>query len=244
MNTLADTFTPADDAIESIDFYHDFIAFLRRLNNLPIKRTLTGNISLKDIESLLKDLKTTRKRISEYKEFGWKLRTEQELQTLEQIKILSEVMRLTYKRKGKLYLSKNGREFLKNLAPIQQYKQMILHYWHSVNWDFFYERRRIKGLTLNDILQDNQDKIWQALLYKGTQWIDYQKFCLALRDYFHLEPFFENPFFDPEKELFTNIEISLFTKNLLLFNCVELEKNRFRSTQVGLYLYQKMLYEN
>jgi hypothetical protein len=244
MNFVLDTITLTNNSIESIDFYYDFIAFLRRIYNLPIKETLTGNISLKDIESLLKELKTTRQRINEYRKFGWKLRTEQELQTLGQIKILSEVMRLTYKRKGKLYISKDGRDFLNNLAPIQQYKQMILHYWYSVNWDYFYGNKRIKGATLNDILQDNQDKIWHTLFCKGTQWINYQKFCLALRDYFHLEPFFDDDILGAENELFTDIEISLFIKNLLLFNCVEMEKNRFRSTQIGLYLYQKALYEN
>lgn len=255
MITLSDPFTPTNDAIESIDFYYDFIAFLRRADNLPIKETLTGNISLKNIESLLKELKTTRERVNEYKEFGWKIRSELELQTLVQIKILAEVMRLTHKRKGKLYLSKDGRFFLNNLTPLEQYKQMILHYWYSVNWDYFYEKRRVNGMTLNDILQDNQDKIWHCLLCKDNQWINYQKFCLALRDYFHLEPFFENPFSDPEDQLFRDIEISLFRKNLLLFNCVEIEskpgKNgeqreitRFRSTQIGLYLYQKALFEN
>lgn len=249
MNFIQDTLILKDDSIESIDFYYDFIAFLRRLHNHPIKRTVTGNISLKDIEPLLKELKTTRKRIDEYNKFGWKLRTEQELQTLEQIKILAEVMRLIYKRKGKLYLSKNGLGFLKNLTPLQQYKQMILHYWYDLNWDYFYERKRINGLTLNDILQDNQDKIWHSLLCKNTQWIDYKKFCLALRDYFHLEPFFEDSYFDPEQELLMDIQYSIFRKNLLLFNCVETEMKpgkeitRFRSTRIGLYLYQKALYE-
>lgn len=255
MNILHDASTFTEDAIESIDFFHDFIAFLRRLNNNPIKRTLTGNISLKNIELLIKELKTTQKKVDEYKEYGWKLRTEQELQTLEQIKILSDVMRLSHKKKDKIFLSKKGREFLKNYTPSQQYKLIILHYWYRVNWDYFSMMRSIRGATLNNVLQNNQNKIWHSLLCKNTQWIDYKNFCYALRDYFHLEPFIEDPDNDPDHELFSDIESSLFDKNLLLFNCVEIEKisgkydwqteiNRFRSTQIGLYLYQKALYEN
>lgn len=244
MNIIHDTLNLKDDSVESIDFYYDFIAFLRRLHDLPIKRTPAGNISMKNIQPLLKELKTTRERVDEYNKFCWKIRNEQELQTLEQIKILAEVMRLTFKRKGKLYLSKKGLGFLKNLKPIQQYMEMILHYWYCVNWDYFSFGKRIKGSTLNDILQDNQDKIWNFLLCKSTQWIDYKKFCLALRDYFHLEVFFTDSVFDSDKEFLIYVGHTLFRKNLLLFNCVELEENRFRSTKTGLYLYQKALYEN
>lgn len=244
MNIVLDTFSLTNDAVESIDFYHDFLAFLCRLRSHPIKRTLTGNISLKDIESLLKELRTTRERINEYKKYGWTLRSEQELQTLEQIKILAEVMRLTYKRKGKLFLSKNGQEFLNKLTPIEQYHQMILYYWNRVNWDYFSAMRNAKGVSLNEVLQDNQDEIWHYLLSKDSQWINYEKFCLALRDYFHLESFLLDPVFDPDKQLYSDIDFVFFKKNLLLFNCVEIQENRFRSTQVGLSLYQKTLYEN
>ncbi len=255
MNILSDTAILTKDSIESIDFYYDFLAFLRRLNNNPIKRTLTGNISLKNIELLLKELKTTKDNIKEHKKYGWKIHTEQELQTLEQIKILAEVMRLTYKKKNKLFISKNGRKFLRELNPSQQYKQMILYYWYRVNWDYFSAMQSIKGTTLNNILQDNQNKIWHTLFCKNTQWIDYKKFCLALRDYFHLEPFLQDPVLDPDWILFSDIKYTLFKKNLLLFNCVQIQQKpakfdeqieiiRFRSTQVGLYLYQKALYEN
>lgn len=255
MNIVFDTFTLSSNSIERIDFFNDFIAFIRRLQEQPIKRTLTGNISLRDIEALLKELRTTRERINTYRKHGWSLRTEHELKTLEQIKILAEVMRLTYKRKKRLMLSKNGQEFLNVLTPLQQYKQMILHFWYRVNWDYFTGMARVKDMSISDVLQENQNKIWHFLLCKNTEWIDYGKFCLALRDYFQLEVFLENSFIDPEKEFFSDMEYVFLKTNLLLFNCIEVEYKegetpgqrqirRFRSTRVGLYLYQKALYEN
>ncbi len=252
---MPDTYSLTAEEVESIDFFHDFMAFLHRLYEQPIRRTSTGNISLKDIQPLLEKLKTTKEHIDDYKKHGWRLHTEDELKTLQQIKILSEMMHLTYKRKGKLFLSKNGQGFLKNLTPIEQYKQMILYYWYRVNWDYFSGMRRVDSVSLINVLQENQNKIWHSLLNKDTQWIDYKKFCFSLRDYFHLQPFLEHPTFEPDDELFSDIEYALFGKNLLLFNCVEVEEApgkydwqteivRFRSTRIGLYLYQKALYEN
>lgn len=241
--------------VESIDFFHDFIAFLKRLEQRPIKRTVTGNISLRDIESLFSQLKTTRPIIKEYNEFGWRLQSEDDLQTLKQIKIIAEVMYLTYKRKRLLLLTKNGQRFIKNLAAIQQCTEMVLHYWYRVNWDYFTYGRVANGTTLNEVLQKNQSKLWQSLLHKGNTWIEYRKFCNALRDYFNLQPFLESPYSDPDDELYSDIHFNLFRKNLLLFGCVEIEEGRgkyewqkeivrFRPTPLGLYVFYKALYEN
>ncbi len=120
----------------SIPFFHDFMLFLGRLKERQIKRTVTGTISLIDIQSLLTQF-NQQERIEEYKKYGWHLRREEELQFLTQIKIIAEVMYLTYNRKGFLYLSKNGQGFLKNINSLTQYQNMVLHYWYRVNWGYF-----------------------------------------------------------------------------------------------------------
>src|SRR5258708_4796646 len=85
-----------DADVQSVGFFHDFIAFLNLLKERPIKRTVTGNISLRDIELLLPELKTTKYVISEHHTHGWRLHSEEELRTLTQMKIIAEVMHLTY----------------------------------------------------------------------------------------------------------------------------------------------------
>ena len=244
-----------DEDVNSIDFFHDFMAFLNWLKEKPIKRTITGNISLRDIELLLPQLKTAQHRINEYQKHGWRLHSEQDLQTLTQIKIIAEVMHITYKRKGMLFLSKNGKGFLTNLSSVQQFEQMVLYYWYRVNWEYFTPSREIKGQTLSELLQEKQNYFWLLFLQKEEGWIDYETFCKATRDYFQLQPFFQDAYLGENYELLSDIRHILFRRNLLLFGCVEIEEpsekhewkreiKKFRSTPVGLFVFNKALHEN
>lgn len=244
-----------DNAVKTIPFYHDFMIFLNRLHERPIKKTLTGAISLTDIASLLPQFQTTEHVIKEYNEYGWKIQSEQHLQTLTHIKIIANVMFLTYNRKGFLHLSKNGKGFLKNLSPVQQYEQIALHFWYRVNWEYFSPEQDIDGITLSAILQKNQYILWQSLLHKGNEWIDYHTFCDALCDYFHLEQFVDTTYHKGNEDLYFIISLIFFKRNLLLFNCVEIEEEvgehawqinitRFRVTPFGLHLFYKALHEN
>lgn len=237
-----------------IDFYHDFILFLKRLQIKPIKRTLTGTISLSDIKPLLGKFKDQRM-IKEYQKHGWKLRRDEELDFLEQIKAISEAMFLVYKRKKFLKLSKNGKGYLNNLVPIKQYEGMILHFWYKVNWGYFSLGKTIKGVNLAEKLQQHQDLIWKALFIKGTDWIDYALFCQSLTDYLHLNEYFDSLYNNIKDEMLSDIRHALFRKNLIRMGCVEIEKKqdknkwssqiiRFKSTNLGLYAYHKALYKN
>jgi hypothetical protein len=238
-----------------IDFFYDFILFLKRLEQQPIKRTITGTISLSDIKQLLLEFKDQEK-IQEYKEYGWKMRREEELDFLEQIKIISEMMFAIYKRRGFYYLSKNGKAFLQNLKPISQYREIVLHFWYRVNWGYFSFGKTICGLNLAEKLQENQNHIWKALFSKGTAWIDYAVFCQSLTDYLHLSKYFHDDYnSDIKDEMYSDIKHALFRKNLIRLGCVEIEEKqgkhksekqivRFRSNNFGLYVYDKALYQN
>lgn len=233
-----------------IAFFHDFILFLERLKEQPIKRTITGMISLSDISDLLIQFKS-QERIEEHKRFGWSLRREEELDFLTQIKFIAEVMFLTYRRKGFLLLSKNGKGFLENLDTYNQYKEMVLHYWYKINWGYFTPGQTIGGNNLAKFLQHYQNFIWQELLNYKREWVDYKEFCLLLMKSLRLESYAE----DYDQDLTFHINLILFERNLKRFGCVEVVNKpskyewrrkieKFRSTVFGLSAYNKALFNN
>lgn len=240
----------SDSSPYDVPFFYDFMLFLECLAKQPIKRTLTGAISLTDIQDLIKQFKNQEK-VQEYKEFGWRLHREEELGFLTQIKLIAEVMFLTYERKGLLLLSKNGRGFLENLDASKQYKEMVLHYWYKVNWGYFTPGREIGGYNLAETVQHYQTNIWKALSEKGLEWIDYKKFCHTFCRQLQLEPYMDK---DYDPYLRFEISLILFKRNLERFGCVEVieEKSKhvwkeivkFRSTPLGLEVYYKALFEN
>lgn len=243
--------TSYDISPYDINFFHDFMIFLERLRERPIKRTLTGAISLADIGELMKQFKT-RERIEEYQKFGWRIHRADELDFLTQIKLIAESMFLTYRRKGLLHLSKNGKGFLENLNQLAQYKEMILHYWYRVNWGYFTPGEKINGYNMAEKLQKHQNTIWQELLKVGRDWVDYQKFCDSLIDLVSLQSFIYHDF-DPK--LHFHINLILFERNLKRLGCVEVKETsskqewrreifQFRSTRFGLDAYSKALYKN
>ncbi len=242
----------SEEEVQAVDFFHDFIIYLSYLDNNPIKRTITGNISLKDIQEMSK-LFREQEVFEEYKKFGWKITTEPQIQFLTQIKIIAEVMRLTYKRKGKVLLSKNGKGYLQNINATTQYWSMVLYFWKRVNWTYFTPTKEVNELSVVDILQEKQNIIWQALLKKGENWIDFSVLCQTLKNYFHLHPYYYDEthggFF-----LHLDMELALIKRNLALFGCIEYEEEktehmleriiRIKPTKIGLFMFSKALYES
>lgn len=248
MNNLVESVDPNE-----IPFFYDFVLFLKRLQNRPIKRTLTGAVSLTDIQDLISQFKE-QERFEQYKEFGWKIHREDQLQFLEQIRLIAEVMFITYKRKGLLLLSKNGQGFLTKLNAVGQFREMVLHYLYKCNWGYFFHGREVKGKNLAQALQMHQDVIWKALLLKGEEWSDYKKFCHALYLRFKLEGYFKGEG-DLKYGLLGEIDRGLFWNNLRRFGLVEVEEKpykyewnkqivRFKSTPLGIYVFDKALNEN
>lgn len=228
--------------------------FLKRLNKKPIKRTLTGAISLSDIQDLIAEFKE-QEQFEDYRKFSWRIHRADEFQFLQQIELIAEAMFLTYKRKGLLLLSKNGQGFVNNLESSDQFREMVLHYWYRFNWGyFFYFGKEINGQNLAEALQKHRKIIWKALLSKGVDWSDYKRFCQALYSRFHLEDFFKGET-DLENKLQREIEWALFRYNLCQFGLIEIEEEqgkskrdnqivRFRSTPLGIYIFDKALNEN
>lgn len=232
-----------------VDFFCDFIFYLNYVKDNQIKLTKTGNISLFDINNLANDFKD-QKLQSEFKEYGWKIRNEQQFEYLHRIRIISETMYLTYKRKGQISLSKNGNAYLTNIDSLTQYWNMVISYWEKINWDYFEPARNVYGVPLATFFQNNQKVIWDYLFKNGGDWINFNDFLKALKIYFHLDKYYSNDRMD-DFDFRLNVEYCLIRRDLYLFGCVEIEEkgtkhmtriSKFKPTALGLFVFKKVLF--
>ena len=243
------------DKFFQIDFFHDFIKFLKYVEKNSIKTTQKGNISLRDINNLTKIFRPN-EFVKDHNKYGWRIWTEESFEYFHQIRILCEVMQLIYKRKRKFLVSKKGIEFLKKTNTEVQYKDMVINYWQKVNWDYFFAPLDNGETTLNEILQYYQDNIWSALLEKNSEWIHINDFSKALIRSLGLEALMD---VSEEDDVMVGYEIdideiigdriyySLFYRNLERFGCVVIKQkkgkygfkrpHKFRSTPTGLAVY-------
>lgn len=241
-----------DKLIKSVNennFFVDFIAYLQYIEKQPIGMTATGMISISKITPLLDSFKQ-RDRFDDFDKFGWKMRQEHDLEFLSQIKIIAEVMNVTYKRKGEIRLSKNGHGYLHNIDPLTQYINMVLFYWNRVNWEYFSPSREVNRETVIGTLQKNQKIIWTMFGQNTNEWIDFKIMADRLRDILNLKRFYTGEF-DTDFSCYLNIRYGLFWKNLVLFGCVEVEEkedenkiidiSRFRITTLGESMFSKGL---
>ena len=234
------------DAINN-DFFHDFIVFLTYIEKNTIHRTATGNISLADIAALKKDFRQ-QKVFKDYDKYGWKIASEVDIRFLTHIKVLAEAMHITYNRKGKLLLSKNGKGYLHNIDSLTQYWNMVEYYWHKISWEYLTPSHEIDNVSIMDVLQKNQNIIWDALLRKENEWIDFQAFCQTIKIHFNLDSYFKDGGYRID---FFSIEYGLIKNKLFLLGCVEIEEvkdtrgftsiKRFKSTRLGTFMFKKMI---
>ncbi|MBU1088958.1 hypothetical protein KKA02_03725 [Patescibacteria group bacterium] len=232
---------------EKNNFFTDFMSYLKYLEKQPIKMTATGNISISSITALLDSFRQ-REVFKDYEKFGWKIRNEYEIEFLSQIKIIAEIMKATFKRKGKIKISKNGLGYLHNLDPLIQYLNMVLFYWDRVNWEYFCHSREIKGMSVVAILQKNRNIIWEVFSKHEPEWIDFKSFCNGLHNVFELGKFYPHKEYD-EYSYRLDIKYSLFKKNLVRLGCVEIKEiknkngikmiSKFRVTPLGQFMFIK-----
>jgi hypothetical protein len=229
-------------------FFIDFINYLKYLEKQPIKTTVTGNISLTNITALLDGFQQ-REIFDDYQKFGWKIRSEDNLEFLSQIRIIAEIMKLTFKRKREIKLSKTGYNYLHDIDQLTQYLNMVLSYWSHINWDYFSPSREVGHETVVGTLQKNRKIIWTVLGRNGQGWIDFKAFADSLRDIFDLNKFYIGDY-DTDFSYYLDIEYGLFYKNLVRFGCVEIKEkyysklkriSRFRGTPLGELMFLKAL---
>ena len=231
-----------NDQVLAVDYFHDFLKFVKFVREKPLTRTATGNVALKELEALSKIFRQGKQLIFLDEGFGWKVRSEMDCQYLHQMRVTAEVMNLIYKRRGEFRLSKNGLGYLTKIEPANQYQAMVLSFWNQVNWNYFNPDQITKAL------QHNQTFIWQNLLRAGNDWLEFKPFCQALKISLNLERFYQKEELDPDFMLYLEIRHGLL-KRLQLFGCIETEIKkgerdwqdelaRFRPTNLGLYMFE------
>lgn len=235
-----------EEEVKKINFFQDFLSFLRYLEIQPVSRTAKGNISRKDIEVFSQTLTCVKKVADEYSEYGWKIVGDWQLRDLDKIRVLAEAMYLTYKRQGQIRLSRNGKGYLSIHHPLIQYQNMVLHYWERIDWEYF-EHGPL------DLIQKNQNIIWTGLLENGEDWINFTKFAEEIEKRFNLQSYFSPKEWNPGKPNYSVIEYGLIRHNLELFGLVETagkvkwkdyqKLEKLRPTKLGLYIFKQELEE-
>lgn len=230
-------------------FFQDFLSFLRLLGERPLGLTQTGNLQIKEVDLLGKLFKHDMYLRDKKGKIMFKTRSEWDYKYLLWIRQIVAVMHLSYKRKGKLFLSKNGKGYLKNIAPAVQYEQMILWFLHRCRWAYLHPREGYNKMLIADVLQDNKEYIFKYLLQEDQDWINFKKFAKGLTDYFNLSitDIYGN---EQEDSVFLNIEFFLvddFEQLGLIESRKEKDKYNFKRTiafkpsKTGLYIFQKAL---
>lgn len=115
-----------DELIKGIDknnFFSDFLLFLKTLKEKgELLLTKTGNLQRKEIEHFGQVFKIDIYHRDRQGKIMWPIYKEDEVPHLIRIRLIAKVMYLTYQRKGKLLLSKNGQAYLTNIGKQTQFE--------------------------------------------------------------------------------------------------------------------------
>lgn len=221
------------------------------MEKAPIKLTKKEKrLSIADIAELIPEF-SQQESIKRHKEFGWKIRLEHDIAFLEQARVMMQVNRLVSGRKDKLSLTKEGRTFLTELSPLDQYVRMVHTYWEEVNWGYFDYGVEVAGRkSMTKLFQADGAEIWRALKNYGYEWCDYGEFCQALDGHFDLGRYKDK--WDGGDWLKSDVYRALFRFALIRLGCVEIEKfedghrylweiEKFRPTYLGLYVLERYM---
>lgn len=234
----------------TVPFFRDYLLILRRVEKTPIKLTKKEKrFSLVDVAELVPQF-VQQESIEEHKKYGWGIRLERDIDFLEQARVMMEVNGLVAKRKDRLYLTREGRSFLTDLPPLEQYVRMVHAYWEETNWDYFHFGVEVNGRTMTKLFQGQQVEIWRAIQDLGYAWSDFRKFCEALDRHFDLKRYKGE--WDTTDWLRSDVYYALFRDGLVRLGCVEVERSKggheylrkvekFRLTYLGLYVLERYL---
>ncbi|PIU74206.1 hypothetical protein COS77_02830 [Candidatus Roizmanbacteria bacterium CG06_land_8_20_14_3_00_34_14] len=232
------------EAINNCDFFNDFILFLKTLKQKGgLDLTKTGNLQRKEINYFGQIFKIDIYHRDDAGKIMWPINTEDEVQHLIRIRLISKVMNLTYQRKGKLLLSKNGKAYLTNIDKQTQFEQMILWYFHRCNWAYMHHYLEDSAT----IFQENQLILWRQLISQKDNLIDFKKYVEGIRLYFR--------FSKNEKQYSDRTEWAverIIIKDLELYNLIDVNRipgqygkviNNFKLTKSGEHILNKFLNE-
>jgi len=122
--------------IWELKFYRHFMQFLQKIDELqPLKLTQKGNLPQKLLQELCDlDIFESEKERDLIKQFS--IRRETDNFYIHIIHILSDMMRLTIKKRGKILLTRDGRRFLDKELARDFYLRLFINYTSRYNWEY------------------------------------------------------------------------------------------------------------
>lgn len=232
------------ETINNCNFFNDFILFLKTLKQKEgLDLTKTGNLQRKEINNFGQIFKIDIYHRDEKGKIMWPINTEDEVQHLIRIRLISKVMNLTYQRKGKILLSKNGKAYLSNIDKQTQFEQMILWYFHRCNWAYMHNYLEDTAT----IFQESQPILWRQLISQKDNLIDFKKYVEGIKLYFRFSKN-ENQYSDKTEWAVERIIV----KDLELYNLIEITRipgqygkviKNFKLTKLGVHMLNKFLNE-
>jgi hypothetical protein len=229
--------------IDKNDFFSDFLLFLKTLQEKGgLLLTKTGNLQRKEIDHFGQVFKIDIYHRDRQGKIMWPIYREDEVPHLIRIRLIAKVMYLTYQRKGKLLLSKNGKGYLTNIGKQTQFEQMILWYFNRCNWGYMHYYFE----DLAELFQRNQPLLWKQFLSQKGNWIDFKKYIEGIRLYFHL---------NDKRDFSDRVEWAVeraIVKDLELYGLIDIKSvlgkyreviQSFKLTKLGEHILTKFLTE-
>ncbi len=234
------------NSAEKSVLFQDFLSFLQLLRERSLELTQTGNLRLKEIDAVHDVCQHDFFPRDKNGELLFSIRSEDDLVYLQHLRQLAYANRFTSKRKRKLRLSKDGREFLQ-LSIEKQFLLVIEAQLFSCNWQYLFPFGGRREEVL-EIIQDQAISFLKLLLENAAdKWYELTQMTEDLAQKLDIEPAIREGYSGDEdlltnalvwlaKVIFKNFDlVSLKTKKekKLSYTFTEIEK--IKLTSIGKY---------
>ncbi|RLE08900.1 hypothetical protein DRZ78_00195 [Candidatus Aerophobetes bacterium] len=215
----------SSEEVEKINFFQDFLTFLKYVEENQVKLTQKGNITLKNLGEIVKQLVIPIRMEEKIGGRVFRVRSEEELSYVHKIHILADLMRLVRKRKGKLVICKKSKHHFDLFPHNVQFQILWSTYWHHLNWAYFHPYGEE---NIAEILQNNRDYVKKVFLDLNrkfkNEWINFSYLSKRLEKDLELTWYDANGVNRPDI-LYLEIEAVLINE-FKLFGLVETRKKK------------------
>ncbi len=217
-------FPYSTEEVKKVEFFHDFLVFLKYIEEKEAKLTQRKNLCLKELKEIVNLFTVPIKMEGKVRGRIFKVHSEEEMPYVEKIHILAELLRLVRKRKGKLVICKRAKGSFNRLPLNIQFQLLWSTYWHHFNWSYFHSYGRE---SIAEILQKNRYYVKNLILSldnREEEWINFSRFSKELEKKLNLTWYDNNGVNCPEL-IYSKIEFVLI-EEFKLFGLVETKKRK------------------
>jgi len=169
------------EEVKKIDFFQDFLAFLKYVEKNEVRLTQRGNICLKNLGEIVNLFIVPINMEEKVGKRTFRVRSEEDLSYVQKIHLLAKIMRLVRKRKTKLLICKKSKRQFDLLPRNIQFQLLWSTYWHHLNWAYFHPYGRE---NIAEILQDNREHVKEVFLDLShkfkNKWVDFSRLTKTL----------------------------------------------------------------